>query len=534
MALSFPIKRNVKGDEETTITRHNQDKTNNNHTIDERTTLLSSSPSSSSSLSGSHDDEDFISQPASISHVDHAKWIIKKCIPLLMTSLLHQVTKWIVIISAGHLGSTDLSAIALAHVFENLSAKLSSFSLRSALSTLCSQAWTGAKDKSLVGVYLQRGLMIYFVICLVIFTIWANSDSIFKILKQDPDIAHSTETYLLYQFPGYVAHGCYVITSAFLQAQGIMRATVFALSFSVVFHLIVNYILVYYAGLGIIGISVALTLNYFMTIGLLALYSAKIEGYEGWGDKGWTRQCLKEWGPVLHHFLPASLGSLWSVLGEALITFSVSYLGKTELAAQAILQRSSLTFFSPGRGLRTALSNRVGNHLGLGSPNEAKRAYFVGAIMALALGIFYTVVLMAYRKSYAYLFTSDDDVAAVVSSVIPVFAVTQTVDMFKSLGTGVLQGLGRQKVIALVSFFSDFVLAIPLCYIFTFKLGGGLVGLWSGIACGNLACAIVQLSYIWIKIDWIREAKHARKRIEDQQDKLSTEVPIKRIPRSTN
>ncbi|KAI7848315.1 mate-domain-containing protein [Circinella umbellata] len=484
----------------------------------ERTALLSSSLSTIPTSEYANYDK-IISPSAITSHVDHAKWLIQKCTPLLITSLLHQVIKWIIIISAGHLGPVELGAIALAHVFENLSSKLTAWSFRNALSTLCSQAWTGAENKSLVGVYLQRGYVLYFLMNIPIGVIWACSGYIFKLLKQDQDVSQSTETYLLYQFPGYIAHGCYVLLMGYLQTQGVMQATVFVLTLSLPLHLAFNYILVYYINLGIVGISLGLTLYYFATLGLLALYAAKIEGYHGWG--GWSRQCLQEWSPILRYYLPASVGSLWGMISEAVITFSVSYLGNTELAAQAILLRSSLTLFAPGRALKNVLATRIGNQLGIGSPNDARRAYFVGGCIGLVLGIFYTLVLMVCQNSYAYMFTSDDNVAAAVSSVIPVFAVTQTVDMFRSLTFGVLQGVGRQKELAIISFLSDFVFALPLCYIFTFRLNGGLIGLWSGIACGYFVTAIVQILYIFVKIDWIIESERARKCIAVQQDKLN-------------
>ncbi|KAG2219986.1 hypothetical protein INT45_001885 [Circinella minor] len=518
----------IKKDDKTIKEQQDQEEMNTNaiNKNSERTALLSSSLSKIPTSEYANYDN-IISPPAKTSHVEHAKWLIQKCTPLLTTTLLHQFTKWVVIISAGHLGSVELGAIALAHVFENLSSKLTTWSFRNALSTLCSQAWTGAENKTLVGVYLQRGYILYFLMNIPIGVMWTNSNYIFKLLKQDQDVSQSTEIYLLYQFPGYIAHGCYVLLMGYLQAQGIMQATVFVLTLSLPLYIVFNYILVYYIDLEIIGISLALTLNYFTILGLLALYAAKIEGYHGWG--GWSRQCLQEWSPILHYYFPASVGSLWGMISEAIITFSVSYLGKTELAAQAILLRSSLTMFAPGRALKNILATRIGNQLGIGSPNDARRAYFVGGSVGLVLGIFFTIVLMVCQNSYAYMFTSDDSVAVAVSSVIPVFAVTQTADMFRSVTTGVLQGVGRQKELAIISFLSDFVFALPLCYIFTFWLNGGLIGLWSGIACGYFVTAIVQILYIFVKIDWIIESERARKCIAVQQDKLNNRTGRDRL-----
>ncbi|KAI8148238.1 mate-domain-containing protein [Fennellomyces sp. T-0311] len=453
------------------------------------------------------------------SHREHARWIIRKSIPIVTTSFLHQIAKWIVIVQAGRMGSAELGAIAMAHIFENMSTKLVTWSLRSALGTLCSQAWTGAKDKTLVGVYLQRAYFLFGLFCIPIAMLWMGSGVIFNLLKQNPDVAHATQIYLVYQFPGFVAHGCYVLLMAYLQAQGIMRASAIALTLALPFNLLISYILVYHYAFGIAGISVSLAFYYIIVFGLLVLYTAKVEGKNAWG--GWSKKSIQDVSPLLQLFWPSCLSAIWTIGAQAVITFSVSYLGKSELAAQAILLRTNLTLFALGRGFQNAMVNRIGNDLGRGSPLDAKRAVFTGSLLALGFGIICTTALNAGRKSYPYLFTSDEYVAAAVADVIPVFTATLTVNMFRALSTGVLNGLGRQKVTATVSFISYFVVSIPLCYTFAFILDGGLVGLWIGQSIGYLVYTVIQSLYIVFKVDWSRETQKAKKRIAAHQKSLS-------------
>ncbi|KAG2219286.1 hypothetical protein INT45_011301 [Circinella minor] len=482
---------------------------------DEGSALLSSSNNNNSYPIHHQDD----ATPRSFR--EHAQWIIHKSIPIVTTSLLHQAVKWIVIIIAGHLGSAELGAIAIAHVFENLSTKLVSWSLRSSLGTLCSQAWTGAKDRTLLGIYLQRGYVLFGIMCMPIAILWMGSGYIFEWLKQDPEVAQSTRIYLMVQFPGFVAHGCYVLLMAYLQAQGIMRATAYILAIAVPFNALSTYILVNCLGMGIAGISLSLSINYIFTFGLLVLYTAKIEGYEGWG--GWSKQeSFKDLGTILDLFWPSSFSAIWTIGAQAVITFSVSYLGKNELAAQAILLRTSLTLFALGRGFQNALANRVGNYLGHGSPRDARRAFSVASMLAFVFGIVSSIGLMACRHSYSYLFTSDEEVAQAVSTVIPIFALSQTVNMFRALSTGVLQGLGRQKVTAITSFISYFIISIPLCYVFAFTLRGGLFGLWAGQSVGYLVYTLIQTLYILLKVNWSVESQRAQKRIEANQKKFET------------
>jgi MATE family multidrug resistance protein len=74
-----------------------------------------------------------------------------------------------------------------------------------ALDTLLSQAWTGATDKTLLGIHLQRALLVLSLLFIPISIIWWNATSILLCLKQDQDVAvftgkkiiwgnHSSET----------------------------------------------------------------------------------------------------------------------------------------------------------------------------------------------------------------------------------------------------------------------------------------------------------------------------------------------------
>jgi MATE family multidrug resistance protein len=58
-----------------------------------------------------------------------------------------------------------------------------------ALDTLCSQAWTGASDKTLVGVHLQRALVVQSIMLVPIGAVWWHGEYILLALNQEPDLA---------------------------------------------------------------------------------------------------------------------------------------------------------------------------------------------------------------------------------------------------------------------------------------------------------------------------------------------------------
>jgi multidrug resistance protein, MATE family len=72
-------------------------------------------------------------------------------------------------------------------------AAVSAWSLASgtttALDTMLSQAWTGASDKTLVGVHLQRALIILGIMFIPISMVWWRATDILLALNQEAQLA---------------------------------------------------------------------------------------------------------------------------------------------------------------------------------------------------------------------------------------------------------------------------------------------------------------------------------------------------------
>lgn len=58
-----------------------------------------------------------------------------------------------------------------------------------ALDTLCGQAWTGSKDKTLVGLHLQKSIVILVAWHVLLAPVWLNATRLFVAIGQDPDVA---------------------------------------------------------------------------------------------------------------------------------------------------------------------------------------------------------------------------------------------------------------------------------------------------------------------------------------------------------
>lgn len=80
-------------------------------------------------------------------------------------------------------------------MFVNVSAWSIAYGVTAALDTLCSQSWTGSKDKTVIGVHLQKAYLVLALLFIPISCIWWNATSIMLYFNQEPDLAEFAGTY---------------------------------------------------------------------------------------------------------------------------------------------------------------------------------------------------------------------------------------------------------------------------------------------------------------------------------------------------
>ncbi|KAI9305787.1 mate-domain-containing protein [Cunninghamella echinulata] len=365
-------------------------------------------------------------------------WLAKNCLPIIGTYLLQNSLQFASVITLGHLGSTELAGAALGSMFASVSAWSTCFGVASALDTLCSQAWTGAKDKTLVGLHLQRALLILAIMFIPIATIWLNATSIFIYLKQEPELAFHAGLFLKYLLigaPFYIGFEC---VKKYLQAQGIMKASSYVLIIVAPINLIMNYTFVYPFKLGFIGAPLATSVSYMLMLGLLLIYINFVDGKQAWG--GWKRECLLDWGTFLKLAYPGiiSISAEWWAF--ELSALAAAFIGTVDLAAQSILLTSAGATYTFPFGVSVAASNRVGNCLGAMSPLKAKRAAGTALCFAVLFGIANSVFFIATRSWFGYSFTSDEDVVKKVAVILPICGLFQIADGLAGVSGGVIRG----------------------------------------------------------------------------------------------
>lgn len=445
------------------------------------------------------------------------KWLVFNSLPIIGTYLLQNSFQLASIFTLGHLGSIELGASALASMFVNVSAWSIAYGTTTALDTLCSQAWTGARDKTVIGVHLQRAYLVLALLFIPIACVWLNATTIMLKFNQDPELAEFAGLFLKYLLPGAPAYIAFEATKRYLQAQGIMHASTCSMLVTAPLNFVLNYMFVYTFGMGFIGAPLATSFSYWLMFLLLLAYIKFVKGSEGWG--GWSRECLKDWWP----FIKLASSGIVIICAEwtafEVSSLAASYLGTTDLAAQSILLTLSSATYTIPMGIAVAATNRVGNALGGSFSNKARIASHTALLFAIVFGLINSTFFLVTRTRLGYLFSSDPDVIDMVARVLPLCAIFQVTDGIASVGGGVIRGLGRQSVAAWINLVAYYLIALPFGFYLTFKLKWALMGLWTGLSVALFLVAAGEVSFLH-SVNWYKEVKRAQLRCKMDDDKL--------------
>merc|ERR1739845_24443 len=85
-------------------------------------------------------------------------------------------------------------------------------------------------------------------------------------------------------------------------------------------------------------------------------------------------------------------------------------------------------------------------------------------------------------------------------------------DALQATTSGVLRGLGRQKLVLWLNIIGFWVLAVPLGAILTFVRGSGVFGLWWGMVIGIYTTGVIGLWFMR-RVDWNHQAKKSLERL---------------------
>ncbi|CAN1232449.1 Protein DETOXIFICATION 40, partial [Linum perenne] len=404
-----------------------------------------------------------------------ASWIESKLLfylaaPAVIVYMINYLMSMSTQIFAGHLGNLELAAASLGNTGIQVFAYGLMLGMGSAVETLCGQAY-GAQKYKMLGVYLQRSTVLLTLTGLLLTVMYIFSKPILIFLGESPEIASAAAVFVYGLIPQIFAYAVNFPIQKYLQAQSIVAPSAYISVFTLGIHVVLSYVAIYKLEMGLLGASLVLSFSWWIVVAAQFVYIVK------------SSRCRYTWDGF---------------------------------SSQAFVGLGS--FFKLSAASAVMLCVRVSNELGAGHPKSASFSVKMVTAMSFVIAVISAVLIMAFRNVISYIFTDGETVAAAVSDLCPLLAVTLVLNGIQPVLSGVAVGCGWQAFVAYVNVGCYYVIGVPLGVFFGFYLDFGAKGIWAGMI-GGTALQTVILLWVTLRTDWEKEVEESLNRLNKWDEK---------------
>ncbi|KAI5382590.1 Protein DETOXIFICATION 16, variant 2, partial [Lathyrus oleraceus] len=287
--------------------------------------------------------------------------------------------------------------------------------IASALDTFCGQS-NGAGQYHMLGIHMQRSMLVVSIVSVFLAIIWANTESILVAIHQDKAISKEAGSYALFMIPSLFAYGLLQCILKFLQTQNIVLPMVITSATAALLHTILCWLLVFQLNLGSKGAAISLSICYWVNVLFISLYvkfspSCK----QTW--TGFSKKAFQDLSQFLKLAVPSAFMICLKVWTFELMVLMSGLLPNPVLETSVLsicLNTFGLAWMIPF-GCSAAVSIRVSNELGGGNPRGASVAVRVGLSTAFMEGLLMVVSMIVARNVWGHVYSNDKGVMRYVS-----------------------------------------------------------------------------------------------------------------------
>ncbi|KAF8091626.1 hypothetical protein N665_0441s0033 [Sinapis alba] len=426
--------------------------------------------------------------------------------PMVAVSVSQYLLQVISMVMAGHLDELSLSSVAIATSLTNVTGFSLLVGFSGGLETLCGQAF-GAEQYRKIGSYTYSSMICLVLLCFPISLLWVYMDKLLELFHQDPLISELACRYSILLIPALF--GCALLQPMirYFQSQGLVLPLFLSSFGALCFHIPFCWLLVYKLRFGTVGAALSIGVSLWFNVVLLWFFVRDSALYRE--TKNLQAQ---EIFSSMKQFISLAIPS-------AMMTCLEWWSFEILLLLSGLLPNSKLETSV------MSICTHVSNELGAGNPKAARAAANAALYLGAFDASFVCITLYSYRKTWAYIFSNEVEVAHYATKITSILCLSIFVCSFTAVLSEIARGAGWQRIAGYASIGSYYLVGIPVGSVLCFvaKLRGR--GLWIGIMLGCFFQTMV-LALVTFFTNWEQEATKARARVLEMTPKGNQETEI--------
>ena len=252
-------------------------------------------------------------------------------------------------------------------------------------------------------------------------------------------------------------------------------------------NVLLNYLLIYRLGLGVMGAAYATAISTTLGgVGLFAAYRHK-EALR-FGRQEYRTLDTAQLRKLLRVAMPVTSTSMVSCMGYIVFAGMVSGMGVTIFAAHSIAVTAEEIFYLPGYGIRTATSALIGAAIGEGNRQKYLDTRNMSLLMTVVLMLLSGGILFCTAYPLMCLFTTSEPVARMGADVLRLVAFSEPFFGLMVAWEGISYGTGRTRSVFVINSLSMWSVRILLTWLVV-RAGYGLNAVWYCMIADNVVKA---------------------------------------------
>lgn len=407
--------------------------------------------------------------------------ILALAIPATIENVLQTAVGFIDALMISKIGLVAVTAVGIANTILNVYLALF-IALGVGASALIAQK-IGAKRPDEAQKVTNQAVMLTLAVSLLLGIISiVFGESLLRVMGASEAVLQEALQFFMVVGGGALFMGLMTIFGSILRATGDTKSP---MKISVVVNIgnvVIDYILIFGLGpipaLGVLGTAIGTVLS--RGLGCWLLYR-KVQQSESPVDHA-SLFNSGNYRPLVNLSIPATLERLVMRLGQVLYFGLIVSISAKTFAAHSIAGNIESFTYMPAYGLATAATTLVGNAVGAGESQQAKRYGYSAAKYGVIFMSLLGVVLFFGAPFFASLFTSDQEALRQIVIALRIDAFAQPGLAISLITTGALQGMGDTKSPLYSTAFGMWGIRVVGVIVLSKYLGLGIAGIWLSIA----------------------------------------------------